>query len=448
MKRILMKLARRTIPLAFLCAFLCVSAAALENPFSDVRNDAPYYDAVMWALETNVTAGTSATAFSPAATCNRGQVVTFLWRIAGQPEPTLERNPFSDVTSSSFCYKAVLWAVQQEITNGTTDSTFSPGNPCTYAHVLTFLWRSVGSPEPTGQGAYAGAWYADALAWANESGIVKGASFTPTNPCPRSDIVSFLYRWARPASLSQYPELAVDRAPIPERDLQGTYRGAGLEFILEVQSDGGDEKQGLLFLIQNAYTGDFIGSCERAGVNFYKSDVYSSGEFAVGFSRVDGVIYLDYYRNNVHMGKIPCVPFEEMFDDADAGDVWIGDYVGLWYGEDDRRYELSIDFAGLRNDVEYAKLHLDYRGRLEWDALCAFDEVRGALVISGVEETDVNYNKYTGESSPETATRNCQGVISLQDDGSLWINVTADDGSLKDFLEDMAGIPGRFVKDE
>ncbi|MBR0280231.1 MAG: S-layer homology domain-containing protein [Oscillibacter sp.] len=133
MKRILIKLARRTIPLAFLCAFLCVSAAALENPFSDVRRDAPYYDAVMWVLETGVTAGTSSTAFSPAATCNRGQVVTFLWRMAGQPEAASDYNPFSDVGRSSFCYKAVLWAVQQEITNGTTDDTFSPGNLCTYA---------------------------------------------------------------------------------------------------------------------------------------------------------------------------------------------------------------------------------------------------------------------------------------------------------------------------
>ena len=224
MKRILIKLARRTIPLAFLCAFLCVSAAALENPFSDVRRDAPYYDAVMWALETGVTAGTSSTAFSPAATCNRGQVVTFLWRMAGQPEPASDYNPFSDVGRSSFCYKAVLWAVQQEITNGTTDDTFSPGNLCTYAHVLTFLWRYVGTPEAAGSGAYAGAWYADALAWANENGILKGASFTPTKPCPRSDIVSFLYRWARPAELSRYPELSVDRKPIPEVDMGGSYR--------------------------------------------------------------------------------------------------------------------------------------------------------------------------------------------------------------------------------
>lgn len=443
MKRILMKLTRWTIPLAFLCAFLCVSAAALENPFSDVRNDAPYYDAVMWALETHVTAGTSATAFSPSATCNRGQVVTFLWRAAGQPEPTSDNNPFSDVSSSSFCYKAVLWAVQQEITNGTTDSTFSPGNLCTYAHVLTFLWRSVGEPEPAGQGAYAGAWYADALAWSNENGILKSASFTPTNPCPRSDIVSFLYRWARPASLSQYPQLAVDRTPIPESELSGTYRDENFEFIVELQGAEGD-KQELLFIIQDAHTGDFVGGCERVGVNFYKSDVHSSGEFAVGFSRVDGVIYLDYYRNNVYMRKIPLVP-ENAFEDSGADDVWIGNYVGSWIGADgDARYELTIDFGGLQDDVEYCKFHLDYRGRLQWDALCAFNSARSGLVISGVEETDEHYNKYTGESEPETVTRNCQGVIALQDDGSLWINITADDGSLKDFLED---IDGRFVRD-
>ena len=443
MKRILMKLARRTVPLAFLCAFLCVSAAALENPFSDVRRDAPYYDAVMWALETGVTAGTSSTAFSPAATCNRGQVVTFLWRMAGQPEPASDYNPFSDVGRSSFCYKAVLWAVQQEITNGTTDDTFSPGNLCTYAHVLTFLWRYMGTPEAAGSGAYAGAWYADALAWANENGILKGASFTPTNPCPRSDIVSFLYRWARPAELSRYPELTVDLTPIPESELGGDYRDGNFEFIIELQGDG-ESRDELLFLIQDADTGDFIGGCERVGVNFYRGDSYSSGEFAVGFSRVDGVIYLDYYRNNVHMNKIPCDSYEDVFNDSDEEDIWIGDYVGSWIGADgDARYELTIDFAGLRDDVEYYKFHLDYRSRLHWDALCAFNSARGGLVISGVEETDEHFNKYTGESNPETVTRNCQGVIALQDDGSLWINVTADDGSLKDFLED---IDGRFVR--
>ena len=420
MKRILMKLARRTIPLAFLCAFLCVSAAALENPFSDVRRDAPYYDAVMWALETGVTAGTSSTAFSPAATCNRGQVVTFLWRMAGQPEPTSDYNPFSDVGRSSFCYKAVLWAVQQEITNGTTDDTFSPGNLCTYAHVLTFLWRYVGVPAPAGQGAYAGAWYADALAWADENGILSGASFTPTNPCPRSDIVSFLYRWARLASLSQYPELAVDRAPIPERDLQGTYRGAGLEFILEVQSDGGDEKQGLLFLIQNAYTGDFIGSCERAGVNFYKSDVYSSGEFAVGFSRVDGVIYLDYYRNNVHMGKIPRVSFDELLDDSDADDVSTGEQVGLsafvgtWQ---EAEYETYPRMKITPLDSKRCQITIWYKYYM-WEATGEYD-----ADLSRISYKDGVYSSRDRGGDWEVEETGCSGWIFYESPGLLrWLD--------------------------
>ena len=412
-------------------------------PFSDVRADAPYYDAVMWALESDVTAGTSATTFAPGATCNRGQVATFLWRAAGQPEPTSYNNPFSDVNSSSFCYKAVLWAVQQEITNGTSDSTFSPGNSCTYAHVLTFLWRSAGSPESAERGAYAGRWYADALAWANENGILKGATFTPENPCPRSDIVSFLYRWARPAELSRYPELAADRTPIPESELSGTYRDGNFEFIVELQGGVEGDKQELSFVIQDARTGDFVGGCERVGVNFYKSDVDSSGEFAVGFSRADGVIYLDYYRNNVHIRKIPREPFEAMFDVSGEESVWLGDYVGEWTGADDSRYELTIDFAGLRDDVEYCEFHLDYRGRLSWDGLCAFDGVRGVIVVSDVQETAENYNKYTGESSPETYTLDCHGIIALQDDGSLWMDVSSDDGNLEWVLED---IDGRFVK--
>ena len=117
-------------------------AAGAENPFTDVSKDAYYYDAVLWAVEQGITNGTSATTFSPDATVTRGQTATFLWRVAKQPQVDQTANPFADVTQDAYYYNAVLWAVAKEITNGTSSTTFSPDQGCTRAQIVTFLWRT------------------------------------------------------------------------------------------------------------------------------------------------------------------------------------------------------------------------------------------------------------------------------------------------------------------
>ena len=118
-------------------------AAGAENPFTDVSKDAYYYDAVLWAVEQGITNGTSATTFSPDATVTRGQTAAFLWRVAKQPQVDQTVNPFADVTqNASYYYNAVLWAVAKEITNGTSATTFSPDQGCTRAQIVTFLWRT------------------------------------------------------------------------------------------------------------------------------------------------------------------------------------------------------------------------------------------------------------------------------------------------------------------
>lgn len=169
-----------------------------ENPFTDVAADAYYADAVKWAYEKNVTKGTSATTFGPMETCTRGQVVTFLWRAKGCPEPTTTVNPFTDVAESDYFYKAVLWAVENGITNGVSDTTFGSGNTCTSAHVVTFLWRANGKPAAAGESTMAdsGQWYSDAVAWADGVGLLNGTDvpFAVTNNAPRADIVTYLYR--------------------------------------------------------------------------------------------------------------------------------------------------------------------------------------------------------------------------------------------------------------
>ena len=167
----------------------------LVNPFTDVKDGDYFYDAVLWAYyhEPQVTKGMSDTEFSPSTACTRGQVVTFLWRAANCPAPKTQANPFTDVKEDSYYRDAVLWAVEKGITNGTSETTFSPGDTCTLAHVITFLYRAAGEPGKT---AAPEKWYSDAMNWAYGNGLFKNLSFSEIQPeteCPRRDIVNFLY---------------------------------------------------------------------------------------------------------------------------------------------------------------------------------------------------------------------------------------------------------------
>ena len=177
------------VPLSGLPAAAAQPAPGL--PFSDVPAGTYYADAVRWALKKGVTTGTSANTFSPGASCSRGQVVTFLWRAMGQPAPKSSRNPFRDVKNSDYFQTAILWAVEQGITTGTSAGDFSPKRTCTRAEVLTFLWRAMGKPENKGSSV----WYADAVNWAERNGLLAGTSqaFNPGEACPRADIVTYLY---------------------------------------------------------------------------------------------------------------------------------------------------------------------------------------------------------------------------------------------------------------
>ena len=175
------------------------------NPFVDVRANDFFCNPVLWAYYhyPQVTNGTDATHFSPMKACTRGQVVTFLWRAVGCPEPTTTTHPFTDVKSSAFYYKAMLWAVENNITSGTSATTFSPNKDCTRGQVVTFLWRAVGSPEPkttthpfTDVNSSALFFY-KAMLWAVENHITSGTSattFSAGKSCTRGQVVTFLYR--------------------------------------------------------------------------------------------------------------------------------------------------------------------------------------------------------------------------------------------------------------
>ena len=171
-------------------------------PFSDVSPEDFCYEPVAWAMEHEITTGTSDSAFSPDATCSRAQAVTFLWRAAGCPEPAAMEHPFVDVETGSFYEKAVLWAVETGITTGTDATHFSPNSPCNRATVVTLLYRAFERPAFTPTGAPfsdvpTGSWYTAPVLWAVEQGITNGmgdGTFGANTPCNRAQIVTFLYR--------------------------------------------------------------------------------------------------------------------------------------------------------------------------------------------------------------------------------------------------------------
>ena len=167
------------------------------DSFTDVKSSDYFADAVLWAVEKNITSGTSKTTFSPNATCSKAQILAFLWRANGSPDPT-EANPFDDIKTSDYFYKAALWAVEKGLVSG---STFGANTDCTRAMTMEYMWKAAGSPTPAGKADFTdvpgNSDYAQAVAWAVENEITSGTgggNFSPAATCTRGQIVTFLHR--------------------------------------------------------------------------------------------------------------------------------------------------------------------------------------------------------------------------------------------------------------
>ena len=164
--------------------------------FTDVKTGDYFAEPVLWAVEKKITAGTSKTTFSPNENCSVAQILTFLWRANGSPEPTTA-NPFSDVKSGDYYVDAAAWAYEKGLVSGTT---FGGNTPCTRSMAVTYMWKAAGSPSAEAASfadVSAGADYAQAVAWAVERGVTAGTSattFSPDSVCTRGQIVTFLYR--------------------------------------------------------------------------------------------------------------------------------------------------------------------------------------------------------------------------------------------------------------
>ena len=172
-----------------------------KNPFIDVPAGSYYEDAVIWAVDKGITTGTSATTFNPNGICTRAQAVTFLWRAAGSPEPKSADLPFTDVPADAYYAKAVAWAVENGVAKGVSETLFAPNTSCTRAQIVTFLWRAQQSPASDGENPFAdvpaAAYYYNAVLWAVENDVAKGVSetaFAPNDNCTRAQIVTLIYR--------------------------------------------------------------------------------------------------------------------------------------------------------------------------------------------------------------------------------------------------------------
>ena len=195
---------KRTIALILTLTMLLgmLPLAAFATVFTDVKPGEFYAEAVDWAVEKGITTGLTATTFGPMENCTRGHVVTFLWRAVGKPEPGITSHSFTDVEESAYYYRAMLWAVEDGVTTGLTEVTFGPDEPCTRGQVVTFLWRTMGKPEPittihSFTDVMEGAFYYKPMLWAVEKGITTGmtaTTFVPDGICTRGQVVTFLYR--------------------------------------------------------------------------------------------------------------------------------------------------------------------------------------------------------------------------------------------------------------
>lgn len=173
------------------------TASAAGTGFKDVPEGSFYEEPVAWAVEAGITGGTTATTFSPQSTCSNAQVITFLWRACGSPEPQAA-NPFDDVAEGRYYCDAALWAYENGMVDG---GSFQPDRPCSRSMAMTYLWKEAGMPEPAGNPEFSdvsdGADYFDAVAWGVERGITGGTTettFSPQNTCTRAQIITFLYR--------------------------------------------------------------------------------------------------------------------------------------------------------------------------------------------------------------------------------------------------------------
>ncbi len=275
---------------------------------TDVKESDYFYEPVQWALEEGITTGVGKDLFRPENTCTRAQVVTFLWRAKGCPEPTTTENPFKDVSPKDYYYKAVLWAAEQGITTGVTKDRFAPEKGCTRAQIVTFLWRAEGEPQTSNvqnpfKDIEEDTYYSHAVLWAVEQGITTGKTkdkFAPEDLCTRGQIVTFLWRGRDPVPNPYAPYYSILQ-DVQEKAGAEPINGRGLLYDLD---GNGTEELILTYLSDGDHCAVYTVE-EGKAVSMLEDHVYvvmeEGDQCELGLAEIDGQQYLYTYAESYKM---------------------------------------------------------------------------------------------------------------------------------------------------
>jgi len=276
----------KRIAILLLALVMLAGTCLAANPFTDVAETDYFYEPVLWALENGITTGKTETTFDPTAPCSRAQVVTFLWRLKGKPQPTTTTTKFTDTPSWKYYYPAICWAVENGITTGITETVFEPERSCTQGQLATFLWRTLGQPEPQSAELVkkhgTGKFYSKASAWMEELGAIEaiGGVYYPMGISARSQIVTFMYFAAKQntttvAESFDSPTSSMVRIKArPDFTFRKTLKNA----------DGGEqapiEKDYYLcaYKVTNAEYADFVKETGHRAPNYWKNGTYPEGK--------------------------------------------------------------------------------------------------------------------------------------------------------------------------
>ena len=370
---------------------------------TDVVDTDYFYTPVHWAMETGITTGVGKDLFRPENTCTRGQIVTFLWRSAGCPEPKTTESPFTDISEKDYYYKAVLWAVEQGITNGVGRNHFSPEGTCTRAQVATFLWRAAGEPTPESQTVSFtdvpdGTYYTQAVQWAVEQGITTGVGknrFSPDGLCTRGQIVTFLWRAAGEptvsGSLSPYATV-----------IENMIAGANPEEPLQEGTLADLDGDGLQELILMYYEGDYV-LCDVYTLREGETVVLMQGQRVqytadgnwgrAGIAELDGKLY--FYTFGSIYETVDREGYEYAFHETDTYR-----FYALKNGELSIGTELKYDIVWGRNQDSYMTLLPESHGSINGEAMTVdacdawLEAVALLRTIDGVAGNDITYEGF------------------------------------------------------
>ena len=299
---------RKIVPFLLGLVLLTALFPCKAASFTDVHNDAYYYDAVEWGANNGIAKGTAPGVFSPEQPCTRAQILTFIWRAIGEPKPTNTNCPFTDVQRGSYYEQAVLWAVEFKITSGVSASKFAPDQVCTRAQAVTFLWRACGAPPTKQMRSFSdlseGAYYILPVQWASGENITNGTSnakFSPDQTCTCAQIITFLYRCEMnygiipreaPSYYDFYKEIVLRAESEYGVATTGSYHGlttlwgVGGIRLLDLNNDGIDELLLWEDTLYKEYNVPNVGTIEvwtivdNSPVQLYKGQPYLGGDIS------------------------------------------------------------------------------------------------------------------------------------------------------------------------